>query len=239
MKFLPYVIDVIVLGISGIIMLTLAPQGIDWSKAITAMFLACVSCLGEMVSKNESKVLQQILNRYTGYYLALNVVASYVTYCMLPAIAPMVLQPDQLGWASKETWPRTFVAAFGYMVIVRTKFVTIKEYPIGIESVYKAFSDYCLRHSQRLIRIRLDRELDEIVVKFPRLQTYDFAIDDQKSNAQEVDRLKITSQYDSIKASSLAEKIKCKRIAELLYGIVGTKEEVIRVLKNAPELSVP
>ena len=93
--------------------------------AIWTVLIALAASFGEMLSKYETKVLRDILNRYLFVYLGINAVFAFATYCFLPSVARFFLLPEQVAWVQGQSWGRVFIAAFGYMVIVRAKVMTI------------------------------------------------------------------------------------------------------------------
>src|SRR2546421_664606 len=115
--------------------------------AIWTVLLALVASFGEMLSKYEKRVFRDIVNRYLVLYLGINAIFAFATYFFLPSIAQLFFNLEQIGWVNDSSCGRVFVAAFGYMVIVPAKVVTIKDTPIGIDTLYDAFARYCLRHT--------------------------------------------------------------------------------------------
>lgn len=103
--------------------------------AIWTVLLALAASFGEMLSKHEKRVLRDILNRYLFLYLGINAVFALAAYYFLPSIAQFFFQPEQIAWVTGQSWGRVFIAAFGYMVIVRAKVVTIKDTPIGLDTL--------------------------------------------------------------------------------------------------------
>jgi hypothetical protein len=125
------------------------------------------------------------------------------------------------------------IAAFGYLVIVRAKFITIKDTPIGFDTLYNTFAQYCLRHTNMRIMIRQDRILDTVYRTYNVLGRYTAALDNWIPNAPPDEQETIRAQRDTILASSLADNIKCKRLGQLLLRIVGTQTELERALSTA------
>jgi hypothetical protein len=202
--------------------------------ALYAVVIAVVASFGEMLSKYESKVVRDILNQYLLLYLAINGFFAYVTYYFLPDIAQYVLKPEYATWAQGETWGRVFVSAFGYLVIVRAKFITIKDTPIGIDTLYDTFARYCLRHTNIKIANRQDRILNETYNKHKELKRYEVALEMRITSAPESERETIRAERNVILSSTLPDYIKCKRLGELLLRIVGTKDELERALASVP-----
>jgi hypothetical protein len=120
---------------------------------LTAVVIALVANFGEILSKNETRTLRDIVNPYLFIYLIINGFFVGVVYYFLPDIAGFVLNQKYSSWAQGDTWGRVLIAAFGYLVIVRAKFITIKDTPIGIDTLYDTFAQYCLRHTNMRIMI--------------------------------------------------------------------------------------
>lgn len=200
---------------------------------ITAVLVALVASFGEILSKNVSRTIRDIVNPYLFIYLAINGFFAGVVYYFLPDIARFVLKPDYASWAQGDNWGRVFISAFGYLVIVRAKFITIKDTPIGIDTLYDTFAQYCLRHTNMRIMNRQDRILDAVFQRFNDLNRYQAALENVIPNAPPDEQETIRSQRDTILAASLNNNIKCKRLGQLILRIVGTQSELERVLTNA------
>jgi hypothetical protein len=200
---------------------------------LIAVLIALVANFGEILSKNESRIIRDIVNRYLFIYLIINGFFAGIVYYFLPDIAKFVLKPEYTSWAQGDTWGRVLIAAFGYLVIVRAKFITIKDTPIGIDTLYDTFAQYCLRHTNMRIMIRQDRILDSVFQKFNQLAPYQSALDNWIPNAPANEQETIRSQRDTILASTLANNIKCKRLGQLLLRIVGSQDELERALTSA------
>jgi hypothetical protein len=207
---------------------------VDW-MALWAVLIALAVSFGEMLSKYESKVIRDIFNRYLLIYLGINGVFAFGAYYFLPSIAQFFLKPEQTTWVQGQSWGRVFFAAFGYMVLVRSKVFTIKDTPIGLDTLYNTFASYCLRHTNTLIQNRQSEELDEVYKRYSELLRYKIALDDRLNNAPENERETIRLQRDTILSSGrLAVHVKCKRLGELLLQIVGTRAEVEKALASVP-----
>lgn len=202
------------------------------SMAIWTVLLASAASLGEMLSKYEKRVFQDIINRYLFLYLGINAVFAFAAYFFLPGIAQLFLKPEQIQWVNGASWARVFVAAFGYMVIVRAKVVTIKDTPIGIDTLYDAFARYCLRHTNMLINNRRNDVLDKVYSKFGELNLYTIAFDDRLQSAPEGERETLRAQRDNILSSRLTDQVKCKRLGDLILDIVGTAGELEKALQS-------
>jgi hypothetical protein len=209
----------------------------DW-MAFWTVVIALVASFGEMISKHESKVIGDIFNRYLLLYLGINAVFAFATYHFLPSIAQFFLKPEQLAWATGSTWSRVFVAAFGYMVIVRAKVLTIKDTPIGVDTLYDTFARYCLRHTSVLINNRQNDILENVIQRFRDLGRYQIALEDRLASAPEGERETIRAQKENILASSLPAHVKCKRLGELILRIVSTRAELEKALERVPEAAV-
>lgn len=205
----------------------------DW-MAVFAVLIALVTCFGEMLSKHETKVISDILNRYLLIYLLINGLFAYAAYYFLPSIAEFVLKPEHVAHVQGDSWGRVFFAAFGYMALVRTKIATIKDTPFGMDLLYNTFSSYCLRHTNILIQNRLNKDLEEVVQKYPEVKKYSVVLEDRLNNAPESDRETIRTQKEIILGSKLPEYIQCKRLGELILRIVGTRPELEKSLSNVP-----
>jgi hypothetical protein len=200
---------------------------------LIAIVIALIANFGEILSKNESRTIRDIVNPYLFIYLTINGFFAGVVYYFLPDIAKFVLKPEYASWAQSDTWGRVLIAAFGYLVIVRSKFITIKDTPIGIDTLYDTFAQYCLRHTNMRIMIRQDRILDDVFHKYNDLNRYQAALENQIPNAPTNEQETIRSQRDTIMASTLPENIKCKRLGQLILRIVGAQAELDRVLAAA------
>lgn len=199
------------------------------------MSVALVASFGEILSRNQHRVLSDILNRYLLLYLTLNGIFAYLTYHFLPDIAQLVLKPENVGWV-KSAWGRVFIAAFGYLVIVRTKLITIRDVPIGVDALYNAFADYCLRHTNMLIRNKQSAVLEAVYAKYKELKRYQHAFIEHLPSAPMNEQRTLQAQAEAVSnAATLPEHIKCKRLAELLLMIVGTRDELEAALKHVPE----
>jgi len=203
----------------------------DW-MAIWTVLLALAASFGEMLSRDEKRVFRDIVNRYLVLYLGINGVFAFATYFFLPSVAQLFFKPEQIGWVKDSSWGRVFVAAFGYMVIVRAKVVTIKNTPIGIDTLYDAFARYCLRHTNMVMNNRRNDILDEVYGKYQDLERYRIAFDDRLSSAPEEERETLRAQRDNVLSSSLTAQVKCKRLGELILDIVGTREELEKALES-------
>ncbi len=200
---------------------------------LIAILIALIANFGEILSKNESRTIRDIVNPYLFIYLTINGFFAGVVYYFLPDIASFVLKPEYATWAQGDTWGRVLIAAFGYLVIVRSKFITIKDTPIGLDTLYDTFAQYCLRHTNMRIMIRQDRILDDVFQKYNDLNRYQAALESQIPNAPTNEQETIRSQRDTIMASGLSLNIKCKRLGQLILRIVGTQAELERVLTAA------
>lgn len=200
---------------------------------IVAIMIALVANFGEILSKNESRTIRDIVNPYLFIYLIINGFFAGLVYYFLPDIATLVLKPEYVSWAQGNSWGRVLIAAFGYLVIVRAKFITIKDTPIGFDTLYNTFAQYCLRHTNMRIMIRQDRILDTVYRTYNVLGRYTAALDNWIPNAPPDEQETIRAQRDTILASSLADNIKCKRLGQLLLRIVGTQTELERALSTA------
>jgi len=200
---------------------------------LIAILIALIANFGEILSKNESRTIRDIVNPYLFIYLTINGFFAGVVYYFLPDIASFVLKPEYATWAQGDTWGRVLIAAFGYLVIVRSKFITIKDTPIGLDTLYDTFAQYCLRHTNMRIMIRQDRILDDVFQKYNDLNRYQAALESQIPNAPTNEQETIRSQRDTIMASGLSPNIKCKRLGQLILRIVGTQAELERVLTAA------
>jgi hypothetical protein len=187
-----------------------------------------------MLSKYETKIVSDIFNRYLAIYLVINGLFAFSAYYFLPGIAQFFLSAEQVPWVQQSSWGRVFFAAFGYMVIVRTKVFTIKDVPIGPDVLYNTFANYCLRHTNTLIQNRQDAELHAVYEIFSDLKLYQTALEDRLDSAPANERETIRMQRDQIVTSTLVPHVKCKRLGELLLRIVGTRIELERALKNVP-----
>jgi hypothetical protein len=206
---------------------------VDW-MALCAVLIALAVSFGEMLAKYESKVIHDIFNRYLLIYLGINGVFAFAAYYFLPNIAQFFLKPEQSSWVQGQSWGRVFFAAFGYMALVRSKVFTIKDTPIGLETLYNTFANYCLRHTNTLIQNRQADELDAVYGQYAELLRYQIALDDRLNNAPENERETIRAQRDTILSSGLAAHVKCKRLGELLLRIVGTRAELEKALASVP-----
>ena len=200
---------------------------------LIAILIALVANFGEILSKNESRTIRDIVNPYLFIYLAINAFFAGVVYYFLPDIARFVLKPEYASWAQGDTWGRVLIAAFGYLVIVRSKFITIKDTPIGLDTLYDTFAQYCLRHTNMRIMIRQDRILDSVFQTYHELNRYQAALENQIPNAPTNEQETIRSQRDTILASTLPDNIKCKRLGQLILRTVGAQAELERVLAAA------
>ncbi len=201
--------------------------------ALVAVAIALVGSFGEMISKYERFSLKEILNWYLGLYLLINGFFAFITYYFLPDVAAFFLQPDQVAWMQQPTWGRVFVAAFGYMAIARTKVLTIKETPIGIDTLYDAFASFCLRHTNTAIENAREAILEAVYKDYSSLQVYEDAFDARLKSAVESERETLRSQRKVIRSSTLKEKVKCKSIGNLLLQIVGSEKELRNALESA------
>lgn len=202
--------------------------------AFYTVAIAVVASLGEILSKNQSKTIRDILNVYLIAYLAINGFFAFVTYQFLPAIAAYILKPEYTGWAQGASWGRVFIAAFGYLVIVRAKFITINDTPIGVDTLYEAFSKYCLTHLRIAIDNRQDRILNEAYGKFPRPEQYEEALQMRLPNLTADEQKTIEAEIARVKGLNKSDHIKCKMMGILLLRIVGTKEAMINTLESVP-----
>ena len=143
----------------------LIPFQMDWMALWTALIATVVS-FGEMLSKYERKVIGDILNRYLLIYLGINGLFAFGAYHLLPSIADLVLKPEQAELVRNHAGWHVFVSAFGYLVLVRTKLFTVKDTPIGIDTLYTTFANYCLRHTNTMIRNRQNADLEAVYQKF-------------------------------------------------------------------------
>jgi hypothetical protein len=200
---------------------------------VIAVAIALIANFGEILSKNESRTIRDIVNPYLFIYLTINGFFAGVVYYFLPDIARFVLNPEYSSWAQGDTWGRVLIAAFGYLVIVRSKFITIKDTPIGIDTLYDTFAQYCLRHTNMRIMTRQDRILDEVFQRFNTLNRYKAALENQIPNAPTNEQETLRTQRETILASTLLDHIKCKRLGQLILRIVGTQAELERVLAAA------
>ena len=203
--------------------------------ACLAVLIALAVSFGEMLSNYERKVIRDIFNRYLLIYLGINGLFAFAAYYFLPSIAQFFLKPEQIQWVQGQSWGRVFFSAFGYMVLIRAKVFTIKDTPVGLDTLYNAFANYCLRHTGMLIQNRQNDDLDAVYKKYPELKRYQVALDDRLNSAPENERETIRAQRETIDSSHLATHVKCKRLGELLLGIVGTRAELEKVLSNVPE----
>jgi hypothetical protein len=200
---------------------------------LIAVFIALIANFGEILSKNESRIIRDILNPYLFIYLTINGIFAGLVYYFLPDIAKFVLKPEYSSWAQGETWGRVLIAAFGYLVIVRAKFITIKDTPIGIDTLYDTFAQYCLRHTNMRIMIRQDQILDDVFQRYGDLARYRTALENWIPSAPQNEQETIRSQRETILASNLPDNLKCKRLGQLILRIVGTQNELERALRNA------
>jgi hypothetical protein len=205
----------------------------DWMSIWTVLLALAVS-FGEMLSKYESKVIRDIFNRYLLIYLGINGLFAFAAYYFLPSIAQFFLKTEQVGWVQGQSWGRVFFSAFGYLIIVRSKVFTIKDTPIGLDTLYNTFASYCLRHTYILIQNRQSSELDEVYTSFPEQKRYEIALEDRLNGAPDNERETIRAQRDTVVSSSLPTHIKCKRLGELLLRIVGTRDELEKSLRSIP-----
>ena len=202
--------------------------------ALWTVLIALAAGFGEMLSKYEWKVVRDIFNRYLLIYLGINGVFAFAAYYFLPSIAQFFVKPEQVAWVQGQSWGRVFFAAFGYMVLVRSKVFTIKDTPIGLDTLYNTFASYCLRHTNILIQNRQSTDLDAVYQTYPDLSRYQIALDDRLNSAPENERETIRLQRDTITSSALAIHVKCKRLGELLLRIVGTRAELEKALASVP-----
>ena len=205
----------------------------DWMALWTVLIALAVS-FGEMLSKYEWKVVRDIFNRYLLIYLGINGVFAFAAYYFLPSIAQFFLKPENVLWVQGQSWGRVFFAAFGYMILVRSKIFTIKDTPIGLDTLYNTFANYCLRHTGILIQNRQNDDLDAVYQTYSELPRYQIALDDRLNSAPESERETIRAQRDTIMSSTLATHVKCKRLGELLLRIVGTRAELVKALASVP-----
>jgi len=206
--------------------------------ALWAVLLALAVSFGELLSKYESKVVRDIFNRYLVIYLGINGLFAFAAYYFLPSIAQFFLKPEQVGWAQGQSWGRVFFASFGYMVLVRSKVFTIKDTPVGLETLYNTFANYCLRHTGMLIQNRQNDDLDAVYQTYSELLRYQIALDDRLDSAAASERETIRAQRDNIMSSTLATHVKCKRLGELLLRIVGTRAELLKALASVPHVAL-
>lgn len=202
--------------------------------ALWTVLIALAVSFGEMLSKYEWKVVRDIFNRYLLIYLGINGVFAFAAYYFLPSIAQFFFKPEQVAWVQGQSWGRVFFAAFGYMVLVRSKVFTIKDTPVGLETLYNTFANYCLRHTGVLIQNRQNDDLDAVYQTYSELPRYQIALDDRLNSAPESERETIRAQRDNIISSTLATHVKCKRLGELLLRIVGTRVELLKALASVP-----
>jgi hypothetical protein len=200
---------------------------------VTAVLIALVASFGEILSKNEFRIIRDIINPYLFIYLIINGFFAGVVYYFLPDIAKFVLKPEYAAWAQSDNWGRVFISAFGYLAIVRAKFITIKDTPIGIDTVYDTFARYCLRHTNTRIMNRQDTILDEVYQRYNELNRYQAALENVIPNAPLDEQETLRSQRDLIVNSQFPNNIKCKRLGQLILRVVGTRSELERVLRNA------
>ncbi len=206
---------------------------------ITAILIALAANFGEILSKNESRIIRDILNPYLFIYLIINGFFAGVVYYFLPHIAQFALKPEYASLTQGNSWGRVFIAAFGYLVIVRAKFITIKDTPIGIDTLYNTFAQYCLRHTNMRIMIRQDIILGTVYQRYADLKSYRAALDNWIPNAPQEEQETIRSQRDAILASNVADNVKCKRLGQLILRIVGREAELLRALSTAVPPPVP
>lgn len=202
--------------------------------ALWTVLIALAASFGEMLSKYESKVVGDIFNRYLLIYIGINSVFAFAAYYFLPSIAQFFIKPEWVSAVQGQSWGRVFFAAFGYMILVRSKIFTIKDTPIGLDTLYNTFASYCLRHTNILIQNRQSTELDAVYQSYPELKRYEIALDDRLNNAPETERESIRLQRDTIVSSTLPAHVKCKRLGELLLRIVGTRKELEKALASVP-----
>ncbi len=200
---------------------------------IWTVLIALAINFGEMLSKYESKVIRDIFNKYLLIYLGINALFAGATYYFLPDIAGFFLEEKQVPWVQGQTWGRVFIAAFGYMVIVRTKVFTIKDVPIGPDVLYNTFANYCLRHTNTLILNRQEADLQSVYEKYPDLKRYQIVLEDRLYGAPEGERETIRSQRDLVLSAKLTDHVMCKRLGELILKIVGTRDELEKALGKA------
>jgi hypothetical protein len=205
----------------------------DW-MAPWAVLIALAVSFGEMLSKYEWKVVRDIFNRSLLIYLGINGVFAFAAYYFLPSIAQFFLKPEQVAWVQGESWGRVFFSAFGYMVLVRSKVFTIKDTPVGLDTLYNTFANYCLRHTGVLIQNRQNDDLDAVYQRYSELPRYEIALDDRLSSTPEGERETSRAQRDNIISSTLATHVKCKRLGELVLRIVGTRPELVKALASVP-----
>jgi len=205
----------------------------DW-MALWAVLIALAVSFGEMLSKYEWKVVRDIFNRYLLIYLGINGLFAFAAYYFLPSIAQFFLKPEQIPWVQGQSWGRVFFSAFGYMILVRSKVFTIKDTPVGLDTLYNTFANYCLRHTGVLIQNRQNDDLDAVYQTYSELPRYQIALDDRLNSAPENERETIRAQRDNIVSSTLATHVKCKRLGELLLRIVGTRDELVKSLASVP-----
>lgn len=200
---------------------------------LIAVLIALVASFGEVLSKYENKILRDIVNVYLFIYLAINGFFAGVAYYFLPTVATYLLKPENVSWVQGDSWGRILFAAFGYLVLVRAKFITIKDMPIGIDTLYDTFAKYCLRHTNTQINNRQDQLLDATYTKHNVLKHYEEALESRITDAPAEDRETIKTQRDTILNSKLTDRLKCKRLGQLILRIVGTQKELERALSEA------
>jgi hypothetical protein len=205
---------------------------IDW-YAVSAVLLAIVASFAEVLSPNIRRPLADIFNRYLLLYLLLNAILAYVTYHFLPDVAQIFLKPENVKWA-QNGWGRAFVAAFGYLVIIRTKVITISGTPIGVDAVYTAFASYCLSHTNILIENKEFKKLREVYSKFQGLKRYEYALG-ERMPIDPAMKATVEAQRKAVLESTFPESRKCKALAQILLGIVGNQDELEKALSEVPE----
>ena len=209
----------------------------DW-MAVWTVLISLTASFGEMLSKYEAKVVRDIFNRYLQIYLGINGLFAFAAYYFLPSVAQFFFKPEQVAWVQGQTWGRVFFAAFGYMVLVRSKVFTIKDTPVGLETLYSTFANYCLRHTNILIQNRQSTELDAVYQTYSELKRYEIALDDRLNNAPDSERETIRAARETMLSSGLPVHVKCKRLGELLLRIVGTRTELENALASVPAVAL-
>ena len=206
--------------------------------AIYAVLIALAASIAEMLSKYESKVFKDIINPYLFIYLAINGLCAYVLYHFLPDIAQNLLGNKTLDLIQKDSWQRVFIAAFGYLIAIRAKLLTIQDTPIGIEAFYQALTKYCLHHMNTSITNRTDKVLARIYTEYREVNCYVLALSARVSDAPERQREIFQNQILAICASKDVDYIKCRKLGRILLKIVSTEKELKRVLSDVPQESL-
>jgi hypothetical protein len=201
-----------------------------------AVLIAVIVSLAEILSKYESKAVPDIFNLYLLLYLSINGIFACLIYVALPDIAQNFLDPKTASLVQGSTWQRALIAAFGYLVAVRSKFLTIQDTPIGIETFYQTLTKYFLRHMDTNITNRTNYILSRMYNEYGHKEVvrYSIALEIRMSDAPEKNRESLQYKKESVLASNENDYIKCMKLGQLLLDIVGHEKELQRVLSNVP-----